>query len=203
MLSIKTVCVHSCLKIKFTPSHWVCHVFSGAFSSIHNFLWPPTAPPNRAHQALFRLFCPHGPPLTTEEELSVFLSGPVLAHTLWPLPPSSLKTLLHQMPVSFLPLQSVISSLFLPFQCFSILKKKKVRKKHVSGAVYIYPGSILGSGRSPGGGNGKPLQYSCLENPMDRGAWQATAYGVTKSWTWLSNWAHGSFAPHRPCILKL
>ena len=92
------------------------------------------------------------------------------------------------------------------FSLFSVspyLKKKKVRKKHVSGAVYIYPGSILGSGRSPGGGNGKPLQYSCLENPMDRGAWQATAYGVTKSWTWLSNWAHGSFAPHRPCILKL
>ena len=36
------------------------------------------------------------------------------------------------------------------------------------------PGSIPGSGRSPGGGHGNPLQYSCLENPMDRGAWQAT-----------------------------
>ena len=35
-------------------------------------------------------------------------------------------------------------------------------------------GSILGSGRSPGGGNGKPLHYSCLENPLDRGAWQVT-----------------------------
>ena len=42
-------------------------------------------------------------------------------------------------------------------------------------------GSILGSGRSPGGGNGNPLQYSCLENPMDRGAWHAD--GVTKSRT--------------------
>ena len=41
-------------------------------------------------------------------------------------------------------------------------------------------GSIPGSGRSPGGGNGNPLQYSCLGNPMDRGAWQATVYGVTK-----------------------
>ena len=40
-------------------------------------------------------------------------------------------------------------------------------------------GSIPGSGRSPGEGNGKPLQYSCLENPMDRGAWQATVYGVS------------------------
>ena len=37
------------------------------------------------------------------------------------------------------------------------------------------PGSILGSGISPGEGNGSPLQYSCLENPMDRGAWQATS----------------------------
>ena len=41
-------------------------------------------------------------------------------------------------------------------------------------------GSVTGSGRSPGEGNGKPLQYSCLGNPMDRGAWQATAHGVTK-----------------------
>ena len=41
-------------------------------------------------------------------------------------------------------------------------------------------GSIPGSGRSPGGGHGSPLQYSCLENPMDRGAWQATVHGVTK-----------------------
>ena len=44
-------------------------------------------------------------------------------------------------------------------------------------------GSIPGSGRSPGEGNGNPLQYSCLENPMDRGAWLATAYEVPKSRT--------------------
>ena len=43
--------------------------------------------------------------------------------------------------------------------------------------------SILESGRSPGGGNGIPLQYSYLENPMDRGAWQATVHGVAKSQT--------------------
>ena len=48
--------------------------------------------------------------------------------------------------------------------------------------------SIPGSGRSPGGGNGNPLQHSCLENPMDRGAWQATVHGVAKSQTWLSDW---------------
>ena len=47
-------------------------------------------------------------------------------------------------------------------------------------------GSIPGWGRSPGEGNGNPLQYSCLENPMDRAAWQATAHGVAKSRTRLS-----------------
>ena len=42
---------------------------------------------------------------------------------------------------------------------------------------------ISGSGRSPGGGHGDPLQYSCLKNPMDRGAWQAMIHRVTKNWT--------------------
>ena len=44
-------------------------------------------------------------------------------------------------------------------------------------------GSIPGSGRSPGGGHGNSLQYSCLENPTDRGAWEATVHEVTKSRT--------------------
>jgi len=44
-------------------------------------------------------------------------------------------------------------------------------------------GSIFGSARSLGGGHNNPLQYSCLENPMDRGAWQATVHRVAKSWT--------------------
>ena len=48
-------------------------------------------------------------------------------------------------------------------------------------------GLIPGLGRSPGGGNDNLLQYSCLENPMVRGAWQATVHGVTKSQTRLSN----------------
>ena len=47
--------------------------------------------------------------------------------------------------------------------------------------------SILGLGRSPGEGNGNPLQYYCLENPMDGGAWWATVHGVAKSWTRLSD----------------
>ena len=44
------------------------------------------------------------------------------------------------------------------------------------------PDLIPGSGRSPGEGNGNPLQYSCLENPMDKEAWQATVHGVAKNW---------------------
>ena len=61
------------------------------------------------------------------------------------------------------------------------------------GAVVKYPlanagdtgdaGLIPGSGRSPGVGNGNPLQYSCLENSMDRRTWWAPVHGVTKSWT--------------------
>ena len=51
-------------------------------------------------------------------------------------------------------------------------------------------GSILGSERSPGGGNDNPLQYSCLGNPMDRGAWWATVHGVTKSQTQLNECMH-------------
>ena len=49
------------------------------------------------------------------------------------------------------------------------------------------PGSIPGSGRSPGEGNGNPLQYYCLENPMDGRAWLATVHGVAKSRTGLSD----------------
>ena len=49
------------------------------------------------------------------------------------------------------------------------------------------PGLIPGLGRSPGEGNGNPLQYSCLKNPMDGGAWWATVHGVAKSWTRLSD----------------
>ena len=48
-------------------------------------------------------------------------------------------------------------------------------------------GLIPGLGRSPGGGHGNPLQYSCLENPMDIGTWWATVYGVTKSQSQLSD----------------
>ena len=54
-------------------------------------------------------------------------------------------------------------------------------------------GSIPGLGRSPGEGNSNPLLYSCLENPMDRGAWRAAVHGVTKSRTRLSDF-HSQFS---------
>ena len=60
-------------------------------------------------------------------------------------------------------------------------------------------GLILGSGRSPGEGNGNTLQYSCLENPMDGGAWRATYYGVAKSRTRRSRTRlHFHFSFHCP-----
>ena len=61
-------------------------------------------------------------------------------------------------------------------------------KKHKESACNAgHPDSIPGSGRSPGKGNGNPLQYSRLENSMDGGAWQASVHGVAKSQTRLSN----------------
>ena len=62
--------------------------------------------------------------------------------------------------------------------------------------------SIPGSGRSPGEGNGNPLQYSCLENSMDRGAWWATVHRVTKSQTWLSTHTHTRAGSQRPANSK-
>ena len=55
-------------------------------------------------------------------------------------------------------------------------------------------GSVPGSGRSPGVVNGNLLQYSCLENSMDRGAWQATVYRAAKSWTQLSTYTLMAYA---------
>ena len=51
---------------------------------------------------------------------------------------------------------------------------------------------ILGLGKSPGGGHGNSLQYSCLENPKDRGAWWAVVHRVAKSWTRLKDLAHST-----------
>ena len=67
------------------------------------------------------------------------------------------------------------------------LKAKLAQTVKVSAYNAGDPDSIRGLGRSPGEGNGSPLQYFCLENPMDRGAWQATVHGVVKSRTRLSD----------------
>ena len=57
-------------------------------------------------------------------------------------------------------------------------------------------GLIPGSGRSPGGEHGNPFQHSCLENPMDKGAWQVTVYGVAKSQTRLKQLNTHMFMHH-------
>ena len=65
-------------------------------------------------------------------------------------------------------------------------------------------GSIPGLRRSPGGGNSNPLQNSCLQNPMDRGAWQAIVQGVKKSWIQLNSKTtqDGSHSPMFPSVLQ-
>ena len=68
------------------------------------------------------------------------------------------------------------SIVLLDFQGGSVLKNPPASTGAIGDS-----GSIPGSGRSPGKGNGNPLQYSCLGNPMDRGAWWATVHGVSKS----------------------
>ena len=69
-------------------------------------------------------------------------------------------------------------------ECLPVLHVHKTKESACSAGDL---GSISGSGRSPGEGNGNPLQYSCLENSIDGGAWWAIVHGVTKSQTWLSN----------------
>ena len=83
------------------------------------------------------------------------------------------------------------NSLFLPTKFLSLSLNFLLYKREAGGKEPTCQcrldtrdtGSIPGSGRSPGGGHSNPLQYSCLENPMDRGAWQAAVHGVSKSQT--------------------
>ena len=69
-------------------------------------------------------------------------------------------------------------TLCMTFQVAGVVKKPPASAGDVRDV-----GSIPGLGKSPGGRHGNPLQYSCLENPMDRGAWQATVHRVANSWT--------------------
>ena len=83
-----------------------------------------------------------------------------------------------------------------------VISKQAYKRKGVDTEIWSFPcssvgkesvcnagdlGLIPGSERSPGEGNGNPLQFCCLENPMDRGAWQDIVHGVSNSWTWLSD----------------
>ena len=95
---------------------------------------------------------------------------------------------------------------------FTELKKKKKKKQPCGILDFDFPsgsdgkesacnagdpGLVRGLGRSPGEGNSNPLQYSCLENPTDRGAWWSSVHRVTKSQTRLSEQQHGQ------CQLKI
>ena len=73
-------------------------------------------------------------------------------------------------------------------RCFGASQEAQVVKNSPANTRDV--DSTPGSGRSPGGGHGYPLQYSCLENPMDREAWQVTVYGVAKSWARLSDFTY-------------
>ena len=61
-------------------------------------------------------------------------------------------------------------------------------------------GSVPGLWRFPGGGNGNPLQYSCLEHPMDRGVWWATVHRVAKSQMWMSDWKKSESEVTQSCL---
>ena len=86
---------------------------------------------------------------------------------------------------------SLLKSRYRSFYCHFRASQAQHFPGGSGGKASVYnagdPGSIPGSGRSPGEGNGNPLQYSCLENPMDRAAWSATVHGVAKSRTRLSD----------------
>ena len=68
-----------------------------------------------------------------------------------------------------------------PGDCLSPTSALMVKNSPANAGDVRDAGSVPGSGRSPGGQHGNPLQYSCLENSLDRGAWQATVHGVAKS----------------------
>ena len=76
-----------------------------------------------------------------------------------------------------------MENLGMGFPSGSAVKNQPANVGDTAGAM----GSIPGLGRSPGEGNGYPLQYPYLENPMDRGAWRAAVHGVPNSWTGLSD----------------
>ena len=97
--------------------------------------------------------------------------------------------------------KSLTWKVFPPFYCFSkdmntLQWLNWLKNSPANAGDSRDMGSIPGLGRSSGEGNGNPLQYSCLGNPMDRRGRQATVHGVPKSWTWLSVQAHTHIHTH-------
>ena len=88
------------------------------------------------------------------------------------------------------PIPLAFSNSFNGTACSQVVLVVKIPPANVGNARDV--GSIPGLRRSPGGGNGNPLQYSCLENLMDRGAWRATVHSAAKSLTWLRIHTHYS-----------
>ena len=77
-----------------------------------------------------------------------------------------------------------------------------IKNSHIHGRYTGDVGSILESERALGGRHGTSLQYSCLENPMDRGSWHTTVHRVTKNWTWLNDWVHIHFLRQKQQVLR-
>ena len=137
-----------------------CGWESGSCPGLHPVLLPPSSPstPRRSHLSIHLL--PNGRNLGGLRQ-----RNGNKASFLWGAPPLLPPTL----------------SLHLHVHCFPDLRfLESVCQCRLEPARL---GSIPGSGRSPGAGNGNPLPYSCLENPVDRGAWRATVHGVAKSQT--------------------
>ena len=82
-----------------------------------------------------------------------------------------------------LPLEGIFINLIIPKQHMGVPPWLSSKESTCNAGAARDPGSILGSGRSLGGGDGNPFQYSSLENPMDRGAWQTTIFRVAKNRT--------------------
>ena len=94
----------------------------------------------------------------------------------------------------------IVRNKFLLFVSYSVYSGGSDGKASARNAGDL--GSIPGLGRSPGEGNGNPLQYSCLENSLDGGVWWATVHGVAKSRTWLSDFTFFLFFQFMVFVLQ-